>query len=419
MITNVSKDIVLAAIQSGNFVLAAHSCVKLAQTTKHDGELWQMAGQLCNQAALSDSAAQCYSYGARVFAAQKKIPQAVNMMKHYVDYHPEENERHTCRHMFHACRAEGGVNCTLCAEELDSTCQLFRAHPFWSTFPDSLLTSFLRSVHVQHYTTGECIAQEEDDANSILLVTKGKIQPYFNDVSGKNTVSTIDVGSICGDIPYHFGLNHRVYSLVAAEDCEAIEVPYAALRQLVKKVPAIQEWVENQFNEHVLEHMLTNIPFFSSLPGDVIRQTCQQMELLHIPGETTLFEQGERENLDMYVLKSGWMSLNYRWHDREYHLCTLKAGDTCGELGILENKRKITIRAITKIELLRWPEAAFKHSYQQHYSLRDHVLVSMGRYQSVMDNIQQNEHNPNTTLSHIDHDTLLRGMFCSQRLENS
>jgi len=418
MVTNVSKDIVIAAVQSGNFLLAAHSCVKLAQETKSDGELWQMAGQLCNQAGLSDRAAQCYSYGARVFALQQKIPQAIHMMKHYIDYHPEENEKHTCRHIFRACR-NGGIDCALCTEQPDSTCTLFRSHPFWSTFPDGLLGAFLRSIYVQQFTAGECIAEEGDRAGSIHLVTKGKVQPHFSDAIGNNPVSTIASGGICGEIPYHLGLKHRVYSLVAVEDCDVIEVPYTVLRQLCEKAPAIQQWMEDQFNEHLLEHMLMNIPYFSSLPVDAIRKTCQQMELIHMPSGSTLFEQGQREHLDMYVLKSGWMSLNYRWHDREYHLCTLKAGDTCGELGILDNQRKITVRTITDVELMRWPEASFKQSYQQHYSLRDHVSASMERYKKVMENIQQHAYNPNTPLSQIDHDILLQGMFCSKHLKDS
>jgi CRP-like cAMP-binding protein len=418
MSTTVSKDIVIAAVQSGNFVLAAHSCVKLAQKTKDDGELWQMAGQLCNQAGLSDHAAQCYSYGARVFALQYRIPQAINMMKHYIDYHPEEDEKHACRHIFRACK-EGGIDGALCSEQIDATCSLFRTHPFWSTLSDSVLTAFLRAIQTKHYAAGECIAKQGEGADCIHLVTKGAIQPCFSSALSKNHVNTIDCGGICGDIPYHLGLKHRVYSLIAVEDTTVIEVPYAILRQLAEKEPSVQQWIDDQFHQHLLEHMLMNIPFFTSLPTDAIRQTCQQMTLIHVPSGTTLFEQGERESLDMYVLKSGWMNLNYTWHDREYHLCTLKAGDTCGELGILDNQRKVTVRAITDVALMRWPEDAFKQSYQQHYSLRDHVSASMERYKAVMENIQQHAHNPNAPLSQIDHDTLLQGMFCRRYLRDA
>jgi len=411
------KDPVVAAIQAGDYKLASQRCIKKAQQSTDNGELWQMAAQLSNQAGLPNQAAQCFGYGARALAIQKKIPEAINMMKQYADYHYEKNDNCPCRYFFRVCRSGEGVDCALCHDQPDSVCHLLCEHPFWGTLPDHLLDVLLQSVRINQYDAGDYIAKEGDEAEMVYLVAQGCVNPCFSDDLNHKTSESIAVGDIFGALPFyqhndhlHQGITLHVYSFVAAVDCKIIEIPFSTLKNLCHQFPPLEQWMKDQYMSHIFEHLLTNIPFFSHLRPNVIHQISREMELVNLASGTTVYQQLETNNLDMFILKSGWVSLNYEWNGREYHICTLKMGDVFGELALLQGMRKVTARAITDVELIRWSEKEFKHIYSGHDDLLYLIVASMERYQRVINNIHQHAYNSNTPLSPANHDELLHGM---------
>jgi|UPI000379EEAC CRP-like cAMP-binding protein len=409
------KDPVIAAIQAGDLKLASQYCIKKAQQAGDDGELWQMAAQLSNQAGLENQAAQCFGYGARALAIQKKIPEAINMMKQYVDYHYEKKDHFPCRYFFRVCRTVHGVDCALCHEQPDSICQLLREHPFWGTLPDALLDLLLKEARIHFYAAGDYIAKEKEEATAIYLVTQGRVSPSFDEGLHHHSVESIEAGGVFGDIPFyqhhlHQGLSYHIYSFIALVDCKIVEIPFATLKKLCYQFPQLQQWMKKQHVNHLFEHMLSNIPFFAHLTPKIIHHISREMQLINFAAGTTVFQQGETINLDLFILKSGWVNLNYEWNHREYHICTLKAGDVFGELGLLQGVRRVTARAITEVKLVRWSEENFREVYAQHDDLLYLMVASMERYQRVIDNIRQHDYNINTPLSLVDHDELLHGM---------
>jgi CRP-like cAMP-binding protein len=407
---------VVAAIQAGDFKSAAKQCMVMAKQSTDDGETWQMAAQLSNQAQLPNQAAQCFGCGARALAIQQKIPQAINMMKQYGDYQYEKDDLKACRYFFRVCRIGKGVDCAICHDQPDPVCQLLRDHPFWRTLPDALLDILLKSAHIQGYTTGAYIAKEGTEANTVYLVAQGAVSPSFDEGSNSHTIESIQVGDVFGELPFYHqhdyldqDLSHYIYSFVATVDCKIIEIPVPVLKKLCHHFPQLEAWMKEQHMSHAFEYMLTNIPFFAHLKAKVIHQISHEMQLIHVADGVTIFQQDETKNLDLFILKSGWVRLNYTWQNREYHLCTLKVGDVFGDLGLLKGIRKVTARAITNVELIRWSEVEFKRAYSEHDGLLYLIVESMNRYQSVIDNIHQHAYNSSTPLSPANHDQLLHG----------
>ncbi|MDQ6979632.1 MAG: cyclic nucleotide-binding domain-containing protein [Mariprofundaceae bacterium] len=379
-----------------------------------------MAAQLSNQANLPNQAAQCFGCGARSLAIQQKIPQAINLMKQYVDYQYEKDDEKSCRYFFRVCRTGKGVNCAICHDQPDSVCQLLRDHKFWRTLPDALLDVLLESSCIRQYATGAYIAQEGDEAKMVYLVAQGSVSPCFDEGSNIHTIESIGVGGVFGELPFyqqhdhfHQGLSHYIYSFIAVVDCKVIEIPVPILKKLCDKFPQLEAWMKEQYSSHVFEYMLTNIPFFSHLNPKTIHQISHEMQLIHVADGTTIFQQDETKKLDLFILKSGWVRLNYEWNKREYHICTLKAGDVFGDLGLLKGIRKITARSITNVKLIRWSEVEFKRAYTEHDGLLYLIVESMERYQSVIDNIHQHAYNSSTPLSPANHDELLHGRMTS------
>jgi len=418
MLSEESKAIVLAAVQSGDFLLASTTCIDLAKTAKYDAELWEMAAQLCNQADNPKQAAQCYGYSARVFIAQKKPAQAISMMKHYADLRHEDAQQ-ACRHLFFACRA-GGVDCNICTIRnvpQDTCCKLFREGAFWQLIPDQGLATLLKESTVRRYEDGSCIAKEGQKATSFYLVSHGNIQLQCNAVHHHKP--SIDMGCICGEIPYFLQLPRRIYSIIAGNDCEVVEVPYATLKKLCQQYPEIKQWIKCRFESNVLEYILANIPFFGGLTTLNLQAVCQQMETINFTAGEVIFQQDDNQHLDLFIIRSGWVNLNYEWHGRTYHLCTLKSGDVLGAVGMLEQKRKVTARSIASSQLMRWREADFKSAYTQCYQLRDNIANSMIRYQHALDTIRQYNTQSSEPQPEIDRATLLDDMYCHSDITNA
>ncbi len=419
MSTKESKAIVLAAVQSGDFLLASTICMDLAKEAKYDAELWEMAGQLCNQANKPKQAAQCYGYSARVFIAQKKPAQAISMMKHYADLRHEEPQQ-ACRHLFFACRA-GGVDCNICTireAPQDTCCKLFREGEFWQRIPNQGLAILLKESTVRRYTEGTCIAKEGAQATSFYLVSHGSIQLQCRAVHD-HALSTIEIGCICGDIPYYAQLPQRVYSMIAGKDCEVVEVPYSTLKKLCQQHPEIKQWMKHRFESNLLEYILVNTPFFSDLSTLSLQDIAQQMQVANFTAGEVIFQQDATHDLDIFIIRSGWVNLNYEWHGRTYHLCTLKSGDMFGTASMLEKKRKVTARSIANSTLMRWPEANFILAYTQCSHLRDNIAKSMIRYQYALDKIRQHNSQSNEPQPEIDRVTLLGEMYCHSDITNA
>ncbi len=162
-----------------------------------------------------------------------------------------------------------------------------------------------------------------------------------------------------------------------------------------------------------------NIPWFFGLERHTLLVVAKELRSVSCTAGTTLFAQGEKENLDMYIVKSGWMSINYCWRGCEYYLCTLKPGDVCGELGLLQNCHQITIRAVVDCQLLQWKESLFRQAYKRYYSIRDGCKASFTRYQKAMEKIHSNTNNALGKPLRVEHDELLAGMSCQRLLKSS
>ncbi len=416
MSKSTNHHIISAAVQSGNFVLAAKSCIKMAEQTKEDPELWLMAAQLSDHAGLRDHAAKSYAVVARLYAKTGQSDQAMRMFQHYADHHPASDERQLCRCLFNACTT---CQPSVCKGDEDPLCDILRNHPFWAGQSMSVIHRLLKECRVRCYEKGQQLVRAGDVAECMFLVATGSLHPYIDCQGRQQQGANIGRSNICGEIALYLRTHQRTCDLYAAEDSTVVEIPYTMVHQLMRQDAGFRRYINKRFKRHLLLDMLLHIPWFSDLEREALPMVAKELRLMSCPAGATLFAQGEKETLGMYIVKSGWMSINYCWHGREYYLCTLKPGDVCGELGLLQNCRQVTVRAVVDCELLHWEEQAFRQAYKSHYSIRDGCKASFTRYRKAMENIRSKANNPLVQLSRVEHDELLRGMSCQRLLESS
>lgn len=410
MSTDLSKNIIAAAIEVKNYTLASKVCIQLAKKSKHDGALWEAAGELSFQAGNHRYAAACYAYGARAFAVQKKIPQAIVLMKNYAEIH-KTDEGDACRHIFQACR--GQADHTICSHrncQPDNTCQMLQNDKFRQILPNKSLSTLLQSAKIDDYAKGEYVAREGRMASSMYIVSKGQLQPLITIGGEEKSLPYINTGEVCAEMPYFLSSSSRIYSIIATEESEVLEIPYTVLKPLCQQDKKLYQWLHESFEKHLLENQLISTPFFECLEFNTIQDIAKQTIAKSFNANEVIFHQGDTDNLGLFLLKDGRISLTYEWQGKEHYLCSLQAGDVFGELGLLNSVRKITAYSISESHLMYWPEKSYKLAYGKCFSLRDHAIKSMRHYQEAMDTLNRCHKDARQPSVWIDRATLLDGM---------
>ncbi len=225
-------QIISAAVQAGNFVLAAQSCMQLAEHAKKEPGLWLMAAQLSDHAGLHTQAAKCYGVIAQLYANIGQSDQATRMFQYYASHYPADDERQLCRCLFNACTT---CQPSVCKGNEDPVCDVLRHHPFWAKQPVSVIHRLLTSCPVRCYQQGQQLVREGDVADRIFLVATGHLYPQINCQGKKRQGSNIGRGEICGEIALYMKAHRHICDLYAGEDSSVIEIPYTLLDQLMQQ----------------------------------------------------------------------------------------------------------------------------------------------------------------------------------------
>ncbi len=410
---HVIQEIVLGAIRNGNLSLAAKSCHRLAREMDNDPDLLAMSAQLAEQIPSPEEAARYHALAAAEYARRNKADKMKREFECFAKYVNEEERERLCCTCFHACRDHTKP----CATQGASLCRLFREHPIWSQQDASLIPPLLHGSRIQRHRAGEIIVQQGEASHCVYLVLEGEIQEHnpctCEKASCAARLSPSRPGDICAALAFHLNLGRHFYRISVLRDSRLLAIPHGLLRRLMQHHEGFRAWMESRFHLRARERLLHNISFFSRLRDGDILDIAKSLRNQHVaPGEF-VFRQGESTRQGMFILQSGWIAIDYQWHGANHTLCMLKAGDSFGELGILQNVRQVSARSVSHTQLLAWPESHFRQAYEKFYSIRDHSKASFRRYRQNMEAVHQHARSPlSNPLTMIDHDKLLQGMSC-------
>lgn len=136
-----------------------------------------------------------------------------------------------------------------------------------------------------------------------------------------------------------------------------------------------------------LRRFLAGLPLFSGLPSAALAQLCAQVERVHLPGGTALFDQGDPSDA-LYVLFWGRLAAWRRGGDGEVRrLGHIAPGGFVGETGLLlEQSRTATVTSLRDSELLRWSKANFEQVMSQYpIAMLRLAREALSRYAEAVD----------------------------------
>ncbi len=360
-----------AAISTGNLIEAAASLSELARIKGNDPEYLRMAADISLQAGLREQAAEQYLKLAHRYAENSDIAAADNAISHYEKLRPQAE--HHRRKLYFLSRANGvspGEAMAL-LDEQDRALFALREHTLFQNMDTQTFDTLLSSLQRRCVADGERVIEKGEHADALFIVASGALRPVIEDNDNERyMLALIGEGEVCGETPFLTGQQQRTADVYAAGDTVLYVLPYRELATLVEQAPYFRKQLQQNYRLHAPERQLAMTPFFRHYLEEERRYIAAQMEIVHVAGGETLFSFGDRAPLDIFVVLSGWLGVNTVVNGREHYLCTAKRGHIIGELGLLENMRKYTVRTVSDVTLLRWPEAAVRDYFLQHESFR-------------------------------------------------
>ncbi len=145
-------------------------------------------------------------------------------------------------------------------------------------------------------------------------------------------------------------------------------------------------------------NILRNVPFFSSLSDEDLRQIAEYFRELTFNAGDVVFTEGEKGD-SFYILKEGALEITKRIRDdleTEAELSTMEPYEFFGEMSLLdESPRSATAKAITDVIVLRMDKNDFLDVCIQHPQVIFHLTKTMSKhlrntnnqFASVLDNL--------------------------------
>jgi len=388
MSIELNQRLALDAIKQGDYHAASLAFMALLKLEPNNIEFCLMAAEMAEKAEKKPLAAKCYAHAARFYVDQNNIGQAVVMMKHYQAIYP--HEKRLCRLLFRCCKNCNANNapCLPLLPANDKIRVSLHNHDLFSLISDHAFNDLLPSIEIKCFEDADMIAHDGEKAVALYLVAKGGVLPRLIETEQHRDLSIIHAGGVCGEVPFMTGGEERTADLIAVGTTILALIPYTAMAELIKTYPKVRTALDTFYQKHLLERQLACTSFFDVLQEDERKRICKELQTIHLKAGDVLFLEDSTTPLDVFIVRSGWLSVNVSIHGQETLIYTAKNSHVLGDTGVLAKKRYFTVRAISDVIIMRWREADYQRCYQQHESLRERVADRMIAYQEAINELR-------------------------------
>ncbi|MDQ6978672.1 MAG: cyclic nucleotide-binding domain-containing protein [Mariprofundaceae bacterium] len=368
------------AMQRGDFFAAAHALAELCKLQPDDLKVALLYADISEQCGvMKDEAIDAYARAAHLCVDHHNWADGTKAMEHYYRLRPDGLM--LGRELYRLARSEHATlaQAVPFLHEEDAAAFAVREHPMLTGISDAAFDELFAALQPAKFHDGKAVFRQGDFADYLCIIAKGAVQPWVeSDGESPQAMLVTEAGGISGETPFLTKGKQRTADLLAVGNTLIYQLPYQALQQVIDRYPEVSSYIEAYHQDHAAERQLAKTPFFHQLKLDERRKIAQQMELITVTAGETLFRIGERDNLDMYIVHAGWLSVNVEVKGRLHLLYTAKRGNILGELGLRNNQRTMTVRSISDVQLFRWPERQYRDYYLSHewlrFKLADRIL---------------------------------------------
>lgn len=249
---------------------------------------------------------------------------------------------------------------------------------FFSSLSNEEFIDVLRRLNRLVFFKGETILEQGEKAKAIYLLTHGNVKVVRTEENGKEKqLKILKPGSFIGQYSF-FAKTPLPASVFALEDCEILEISERHLKEISKKYPSIQEYVEGLYRSNVLVPTLSNIPLFRNLKSSELQEIANKFENVKVEkGEHIIIE--GKPGQAFYIIRSGeFVVTRGIGGGKRIKLAILRDGDFMGEISLLTGeKTTATVTAIKKSELMKIDREKFGELILNYPTIKETVSKYM------------------------------------------
>ncbi len=248
---------------------------------------------------------------------------------------------------------------------------------FFSSLSNEEFIDVLRHLNRHVFPAGDVILEQGERAKAIYLLTSGEARVEKSENGEVRVLKTLGPGSFIGQYSF-FAKTPLPASVMAESDCEVLEVSEKHLKEISRKYPQVQKYVENLYFHHVFLPTLSNIPLFRDLNEDDLQEIAKRFVLVKVEkGDHVIIEGTPGEAF--YVIRSGAFVVSRGiGGGKRVRLAELREGDFFGEIALLtDDKTTATVTALKKSELMKIEKERFKEILLMYPTIMDTVTRYM------------------------------------------
>lgn len=139
-----------------------------------------------------------------------------------------------------------------------------------------------------------------------------------------------------------------------------------------------------EISQSIIDFLILNIPIFSRLRNDELRNVKKYFHLLElIPGDT-VFEEGDNGDYVCFVVEGSLDVLKKSVKGESVVIATLNKGSSMGEMSVIDQlPRSATVKATTKATLLTLSQEKLNYILVEHSSVGVKIIKGIARLLSM------------------------------------
>ena len=229
------------------------------------------------------------------------------------------------------------------------------------------MREFMLDSDVHVYRKGDKIFERNDYGSSLFSIASGSVEVLIDPNDSSKRVPIAE-GEIFGETGLISG-RRRNATIIAKEDCIAVETPRNAARKLISTVPAVKTRIDRTAAERQLMQI-----FGSGLSINDLRPAIDDAEIKTVGAGSVLIEEGT-ENTDIYIIRAGSMIVEKQIGGKSVFLSYVSAGSYVGEMALFEEgQRTATVKAAVKSEVIRLKGKHFEALMEARPALRTKII---------------------------------------------
>jgi HlyB family type I secretion system ABC transporter len=234
-----------------------------------------------------------------------------------------------------------------------------------------------------HYGFGEVITAEGDPADAFFILTSGRARVFKRGEGDEEVpLNTLQAGAEFGEIGLLDG-GRRVATVRCSTEVTLARLDREGFRRLLREVPALEEALRLLARQRSLHNFLRQVSGFRRLPFPVLRALLERMELVQVPAESRIIQQGDGPG-PMYVIQRGRVRVFRETEDGTRDVAFLRDGDFFGELSVLAGApRAATVESLSECTLLSLTSEALRSLMESSPELRALLEERRAEYRAM------------------------------------